>query len=471
MPFLDSLDQHSAKVAFITPNSKALTYRDVLERAELLGEFFSERSLVLIIAETAVEPLVGYISVIRKNSVVMFCDIKMKNLDIFKIIGTYYPDFIFAPKAWVSQANITSFSFALSMGNYQLLRSRQTMNKHMHSQLSLLLPTSGSLGNAKFVRLSKQNLRSNSHSIIKYLELTSRDRAITNMPFSYSFMLSILNTHFECGASIVLCSNSIIENNFWNMAQRHKITSFSGVPFTFQTLVRLGLQKLEIPSLRQITQAGGKLSENITSKIIEFCKLQNIELVTMYGQTECSPRMAFLDWPSAEKKLGSIGKAIPNTKMWLENEQGQKITRPDVVAEIVFSGSNVCMGYAERLQDLKNPDQNSGLIRTGDLATIDSDGYFYIKGRLKRIAKIHGNRIHLDDIETKLKDFEIDAVCIEKDGKILIFYETTRHEKTLLTIVSKVSNQRKSIFELCPIDALPRTSSGKINYKFLERIL
>ena len=97
----------------------------------------------------------------------------------------------------------------------------------------LLMPTSGSTGSSKLVRLSYENLESNTSSIIKYLKIRKKDVTITTLPISYVYGLSIINTHLKSGATIVLTNKSVVENLFWDLFKKYKITSFGGVPFQY----------------------------------------------------------------------------------------------------------------------------------------------------------------------------------------------------------------------------------------------
>ena len=250
----------------------------------------------------------------------------------------------------------------------------------------------------------------------------------------------------------------------------HQITSISGVPTFFHILVRLGLENFDVPSLRQITQAGGKLDNATTQKMIDFAKSKNIEFITMYGQTEASPRISYLDWMSAQRKVGSIGKSIPNVRMWLQAPNGEQVVSPGTEGEIIVAGANVSMGYSESSKDLILGDENQGLLRTGDLAKRDAEGYFYITGRLKRFAKIDGFRLNLDDIEVKMKEVGITIACIEYENQIRVFFEQPLSKNHLLERLAEVTGQNQRIFNIFKLKSFPLTSNGKIEYKALKSL-
>ena len=109
--------------------------------------------------------------------------------------------------------------------------------------------TSGSTGSPEFVRLSHNNIFSNTKSICEYLKISNNDVAITTLPISYSYGISIINTHLFMGASLILTDASLMEKKFWKMILRHKATTFGGVPYTFEMLKKLKFEKISIPSI------------------------------------------------------------------------------------------------------------------------------------------------------------------------------------------------------------------------------
>jgi long-chain acyl-CoA synthetase len=470
MPLFEKLGSFEQNTAFILPNNEEKSYADLLSDVYDFEHFLKGGELLLIVSKISYEVIFGYIAGLRKKTAVMFVDHKTNLSDVNNIIELYRPDFVFAPNEWFEGHPFLTEKNCLKFGHYTLKFQAEVNKRDINPQLAVLLGTSGSLGVKKYVRLSHNNLESNTKAIIEYLRITEDDRAITTMPIGYSYMLSIINTHLDVGASIVICQNSIIEKEFWQKARSRRITSLSGVPIFFEMLIRLGLEKISVPSLRQITQAGGKLSHALTKQMIEFSQSQNIEFISMYGQTEAAPRISYLDWASAKHKIGSIGKAIPNVKMWLETPNGETISSYDEHGEIVASGENICLGYSDSAQDLKRGNDNKGVIRTGDLAYQDSEGYFFISGRLKRFAKIDGHRLNLDDIEQKMKAINIEVACIEGDNKIKAFFDHTVEADHMIDLLHLNTGQKKTTFICIQLNKLPLTSNGKIDYKSLTEV-
>ena len=458
------IQNYKNNIALISEETGAITYNQLTKCINKIKKKIPERSLIFLISENSIASIISYIFSIKNNCVAMLVDIKTNKDEISNLINSYKPSFICASKQWMENFSDNNFKAFESLYEYSFYRTKYNISPLMHKDLSLLLPTSGSMGSPKFVRISKNNLKSNANSIIKYLNINSSQRSITNMPFNYSYMLSIINTYLESGASIYISKYSIIQKKFWEEFLKYKITSLSGVPYIFEMLVKLGLKKLPLNNLKILTHAGGKLDIDSAKIIIKFCGENKIKFFSMYGQTEASPRMTYLDWKVASKKIGSIGKAIPNTEIWLENENGEKIKNSNEIGELIFSGRNVSMGYSNNLKDLKKDDENKGVLKTGDYACFDDEGYFYIKGRKKRITKLFGNRFNLDEIEEKMKKLKFEVFCKDVNDKLYIFFDKDFDSKDVLNKVSKITGQNKIAFSCIKLKQLPRTSSGKVDY-------
>ena len=326
------------------------------------------------------------------------------------------------------------------------------------------------MGVIKFVKLSRSNLKHNADSIIRYLKINSKDSTITNLPISYSYMLSVINTHLEVGASIIISKYSLIEKEFWKTFKNSKVTSLNGVPYTYEMLTKIGLKNIKINTLKYLTHAGGKLEKNKLKEIIKFCKKNNIKFFSMYGQTEASPRISYLKPEFSEKKIGSIGKGIPGNKIYIINKAGKKILKPFEEGEIICEGKNVFMGYSKNYSDLKRPNEVNYKLKTGDLGFLDKDGFFYITSRVDKITKIFGNRIDLGVLESLMSQKGYKIVCMSDNKKIFIFIEKKYNKTNLINTISKITNLNNSSFEMIKLKYLPRTSNNKISYNELKKI-
>ncbi len=462
-----SFYKFSKKIALISSNLGNLTYQNLIQETNEFKKIIPKRSLVLIITSNSFAPIISYIAGVKNDFVSILVDIKTNEQNITNIIKSYKPAFLILPKN-------NSFKFSknkklvYSFYDYSIIKRINSRKIIINKELSVLMPTSGSMGSQKFVKISKKNLKSNAESIIKYLSINSKDRSITNMPFSYSYMLSIINTHLESGGSIMVTNSTMLQKEFWIELVKSKISIFNGVPYIYEILIRLGLEKFDMSHIKIFTQAGGKLNEQYVRKLIKFCKIKNKKFIVMYGQTEASPRMTYLDWKNCENKIGSIGKAIPFTKIWISDDQKKKIKKPFQIGELTFSGKNVSSGYAHKWSDLNNKYKKKNILYTGDLAYFDKERFFYIKGRKNRIFKVFGNRINLDEVELRMKKKKFDVAVKEINNKLNIFYERSYSKIKIVKILNDIIEQNKFEFNCIKVKKFPRTNSGKINYQNLN---
>lgn len=455
--------------ALIGDNGIFLKYSEIIDHSKKIKKKIKKnKTFILLISENTIGSILFYISSMINNHVIIFIDSKSKLKDIRSIEKTYRPAYIVAPDNWIKKNNKKKYKICLGLFETTMVKTKYRDIK-INKNLAMLLPTSGSLGSKKYVRISKKNIESNTIAIIKYLKINSQDKAITNMPFNYSYMLSILNTHLYSGASLYVTQNSMLQKSFWDFFKANKITSINGVPYIYEILLKLGLKNVYHSKLKYFTQAGGKLEIKLIKKIFSFTNKKMIKFFTMYGQTEASPRMTYLLHKS-KKKLGSIGKTLDKSKIWLVDENEKKINQQNVSGELVFKGEGVSMGYANNYKDLNKGDENKKILKTGDLAYYDKDNFFYITGRKKRITKIFGNRFNLDEIEKKMSQKGYKIACKEVNNFFVVFFENKTYVKTVIDQLSNITNQNKIAFKSCWIKNFPRTASGKINYAELNEI-
>jgi acyl-CoA synthetase (AMP-forming)/AMP-acid ligase II len=242
------------------------------------------------------------------------------------------------------------------------------------------------------------------------------------------------------------------------------------VPYSYQILNRLGLSDLNVPSLQTLTQAGGKLESSFVTKFADLMGARGGRFFVMYGQTEATARIAILPSQSISAKLGSAGKAIPGGAISIEIEPGVPAPIGEV-GELVYTGPNVMMGYATSRADLPLGDVLGGVLRTGDMASIDTDGFIYMAGRAKRDAKLYGLRINLDEVEDMLRKHGPTAI-VSRDDKLKIFCEYgdaaafAGYRRDLATRLQI----NHLAFEFVRVDKLPTKGSGKIDYQALLSI-
>jgi long-chain acyl-CoA synthetase len=443
-----NLEQFKENIAIYTENEE-ISYSNLLDRVNDVESTLkkSPQSLVFSKCKNDLNSIVNYLAALRANCPVLLLDDDIDEEYLNFFMKNYKPNFFLDEK--ISELN---------------------NNFKCYDKLAVLLSTSGSTGNPKLVKLSQINIQSNAESIAKYLNINSSDRAITTLPFHYSYGLSVINSHLSQGASIILTNESIISKRFWELFKKNEATSLAGVPYTFDILDKLRFESMDLPSLKYITQAGGKLSEKHAKKFRTVCIKKNIDFYIMYGQTEASPRISYFKTNEHPNKMESIGKAIPGGKLELYNKKGELITKPYQEGELVYYGENVMLGYANIKKDLEKKDEQCGILHTGDLSFFDDDAFFFISGRKNRFTKIQGLRINLDDISEFLIKKNINAVAIGNDLQIFIA-STKKIDDAMKKEILKKYKLHHSILKIIQIDEIPKNSSGKILYKKIEDLL
>jgi acyl-CoA synthetase (AMP-forming)/AMP-acid ligase II len=345
-----------------------------------------------------------------------------------------------------------------------------------HPDLAILLATSGSTGKPHFARLSRHAILSNAHAIAEVLGIGPDDVAPTSLPPHYSYGLSVLNSHLVRGATVVIEPSGVLDRGFWDAVTEHRCTSLAAVPYHYEMLRRLKFDPDRYPRLRSLTQAGGKLRAELITEFDTKMRAAGRGLFVMYGQTEASPRMATMPAERLAEKAGSVGPALPGGHFSVLHNDGSETTHPKITGEVVYRGPNVMMGYAENAAELALGDQLEGVLATGDLGYLDEEGFLFVTGRLKRIGKVFGNRLSLDDLEQAVRATElgIDIVAaVPADDKVVLFVEGIAKDvcKDASRALSERLHLHSSGFDVRPIDAVPLLASGKIDYQALaERI-
>jgi long-chain acyl-CoA synthetase len=452
--------------AAVTDSGATLTYNELDIWNKTFFNLINKRCLVFCLCSNTIGSLIGYVAFTSNKIVPLLLDRSIDFGQLKNLLELYLPSYIWLPKE--SSIEFENFSIVLETHGHVLLKTNFNRVYKIYDELALLFTTSGSTGSPKLVRISFNNLLSNTDSIIQYLNINSKEKPILVLPMNYSYGLSIINSHLRQGATILLTEKSILEKDFWNFLKNEKATSLSGVPYTFEILHRLRFDKMELPFLKTITQAGGKLNTKLIDYFSNYALRENKLFYVMYGQAEASPRMSYLPPKFNLDKLGSIGIAIPNGELYLINEKNDKINTPGEPGELIFKGKNVSLGYSFSGEDLIKGDENNGILFTGDIAQIDEDGFYYIIGRKKRFLKIFGNRVNLDHIEEVLKLIINECACVGVDDKLIIYITDDLKINDTLNYISEKCNIHKSAIKVRVLNEIPKNTSGKTIYSKLE---
>lgn len=462
------LNKFAENIAVQTELGQTLTYTQLADAASFVVAEMKPRKFTFCLCENTLGSFVGYVAFMTHNIPTVLLD-GTKDIDIINgLIEHFQPQYI-----WCPTKRIDELSAGVPVTEYEDYTLLQTNKQEydVHPDVLLCLTTSGTTGSPKLVKLTEVNLRSNAESIAEYLKITEKERAITSLPMYYSFGMSVINSHLIKGATLLLTDKAVIQREFLNFLKEGKATSVAGVPYTYEMLRRLRFLKMELPELRTMIQAGGKLNASIVKEYVEAAQGSGKEFIVMYGQTEAAPRMSYLPFDKALDKYASIGIPIPGGKLSVRDVNDQEITTPDTDGELIYEGPNVCMGYAECIEDLAEGDENHGVLHTGDVARFDNDGYFYITGRMKRFVKVWGNRCNLDATEQLVKAITTSCACVGVDDKITIFItESGLEDKIKKYLIDKTGLNIRA-FDVKVIDAIPTLSSGKLDYQTMQKMI
>jgi acyl-coenzyme A synthetase/AMP-(fatty) acid ligase len=464
--FSNKSQLYSEHIAAINETGDVLTYQDLGEFSARVSSLLEKRTLVCCLCENTIAAMSGYFAFVENEIVPIMVDGSIDKDLLENICTVYEPEYI-----WMSSDRSDLFAsrdIVFSFDNYSLIRIGQKARFPLHDDLAVLLSTSGSTGSPKFVRVSYANLKANAGSIAEYLGIQSLDRPVTTLPMSYSYGLSIINSHLIQGATILLTTKSVIERDFWNFIKDQRATSLSGVPYTFEMLKKLRFFKMDLPHLKTLTQAGGKMHNELSQEFSHFCQDNGKKIFFMYGQTEATARMSYLAPNESISKLGSIGIAIPGGDFSLVDDEGHVVNQSNESGELVYKGKNVSMGYASGAQDLIKGDENYGILMTGDLALRDDDGFYYIIGRKSRFIKIYGNRVNLDEAEQLIKNITGDVACVGSDEKMIIYITDESLVSEVRSFIATKTGINFRAFEVRVIANIPKSSSGKLIYRDLQ---
>jgi long-chain acyl-CoA synthetase len=268
--------------------------------------------------------------------------------------------------------------------------------------LAAIIYTSGSTGEPRGVMLTHRNIVANTRSIVEYLRLTGSDRVMCVLPFYYVYGLSLLHSHLAVSGTVVIDNRFAFPNVVLQAMRQHSVTGFAGVPSTFALLLhRCELDAVPLPALRYATQAGGGMAPALVAKWLQ--RGWPVPFYVMYGATEASARLTFLDPALLHEKAGSIGRPIPNVEILVVREDGSR-AEPGETGELVARGSNIAQGYWNNVEETA---QRFGPLgyRTGDLGYMDDDGFLFLVGRRHDMIKVGAHRVGAKEIEDILHEF------------------------------------------------------------------
>jgi long-chain acyl-CoA synthetase len=431
------LDRAPSGIALVDVHAeRSWTYAelaaDVLRRAATVAH--PRKSLVACLCRPDAQSAIAYLGALASGHAVMMLDGSADGETIERILDLYQVEFL------------------LDGDSGERLRSS---GGRLDDELAVLLSTSGSTGTPKYVRLSQRNLDANAAQIVQILGIDGDERAAATLPLHYSYGLSVLNSHLLAGATVVFPGASIVRRRFWEVMQEHACTSMAGVPYTYTILSRIGFEHSDLPDLRTLTQAGGRMEPETVLRFGRQMIDRGGRLIVMYGQTEATARIAYVPPDRLLDKPDRVGLPVPRGALSLADD-----------GEVLYEGPNVMLGYAGQRTDLASGDGNRGRLATGDIGRVDDEGFYSIVGRKRRIAKLVGRRVNLDELESLLAAHGRVA-AMELSGRLILARaagERTTSGRELSQHVSELIRIPARFIRVLDVDRIPRTAAGKTDY-------
>lgn len=431
----------------VSAGERTLSYAETLALGRRITAGLRPRSLVVLRCALTPESLAAHAALLIDGHVPLLIEASLAPALADALIATYAPDAVIDPSA---AEPVTPMPGGTPLA----------------PALALLLTTSGSTGSPKLVRQSATGIAANAAAIAEYLALDAAERAFLHLPMSYSYGLSVIHSHWHAGASICLTGASVMEAGYWDELAARRATSIAGVPFHYAAIRRLGEARLDVPSLKTLTQAGGRLDPRLVAHFTGWAERSGRRFVVMYGQTEAGPRIAWLPPEHASVAPDSIGIAIPGVRIALCDDGGAEI--PDgTPGEMRVHSPAVMLGYATTAADLGKGDECGGVLATGDMAVRGADGLLRITGRRSRMLKIYGLRVNIDEIEARLAGMGHAAHCFGEDDQLRVLVEPGAapvDAAALRTAITQLfSLPPRGILVRAAGHPVPRSPAGKVS--------
>ena len=326
-------------------------------------------------------------------------------------------------------------------------------------ELALLLTTSGSTGSPKLVRIGRKALKADNRMSERLFELDPSTRMTMILPICYAWGLSAASATLEAGGTLVMTRKTVMDAELADVMLEARATHLAGVPYMYEILDRFSFFDRGFPALKGLLLSGGALAPALRRKFALFAKERGIAFFEGYGQTETIGVMTSIRTDLMPERIGSIGKS----------REGGRFRADE--GELVYEGPIVAMGYATCAEDLMKGDEWNGVRKTGDMATIDADGYVTLTGRASRFLKIFGNRVSLQEVENLVKDAFQGAGCAATgaDNDLNVFVSGAKADDVEKFLVAKL-HFNTTVLKVREIGEIPLNANGKTDYPKLKEM-
>ena len=328
--FLDLDKKDSSKVAVTDDSGNSISYGDICAFSNTFATYLPKRSLIFLLSENRIGSLLGYTAALCNHIVPLIISAATEEGLYNHLYELYKPEYL-----WLPQIKAAGMDVIFSAWDYCLVRTGNPPTS-MFEELSLLLPTSGSTGSPKLVRHSYRNIEANADNVRKMFNLDGSEQAMAILPMHYTMGLSVIASHLLAGSTLLLSGRSLLDRGFWSMLK--EATSFTGVPYSYEILMKMRFTRMDLPKLKVITQGGGKLTEEMFHALAQYAHDNGKQFIATYGQSECTARMAYLPAELALEKTCSIGFAEPGGQLSIIDENGEETFEGEAQGEMVYRG-------------------------------------------------------------------------------------------------------------------------------------
>lgn len=353
---------------------------------------------------------------------------------------------------------------------------------------AVILYSGGTSGDPKGILLTNMNFNALALSCHKMIEQSGEGESILAiLPIFHGFGLGVcIHTTLGCGMRVVLVPN-FNPKDFGKLLHKHKISIVCGVPSLFESLTKTSMGKNDLSKLKSAISGGDFMSKDLKNKVDTYFREHgsNAEIRVGYGLTEASAAICVT--PTGEYRESSIGVPFPDTYIKVVRVGTHDEVPYGEDGEICISGPTVMMGYLnnleETIQTLQIHEDGRTWLHTGDVGSMDKDGFVYFKQRVKRIIISNGYNLYPSYIETIINShpdvFTSTVIGIPHPKKVqvakayIVLKDGVKPSKDVEKSIKLHCEKNLARYSLPAVyefrESLPKTLVGKVAYRELEK--